>query len=544
MAFGNLFKPNIDKLEAKKDIGGLVKALSNKKNPDTRRKAAGALSRIAGSQYRNSPPPTENPLADAVDPLIAALQDDNKSVRSSSAEALGYIGDARAIEPLITSLKDKEEYVRGEAARALGTYPDASVVESLMVALRDESSYVRSMSANSLEKIGTPAVPMLLLALENTDLSIRIVAAKLLAGIGDPQTIPNLLRVFQEDEHDAMRLAAALALGGVNTQALDLLLIAVDSDVHVISLVVAENMNIELSEFTAATTLRSLPPAVQQLFAQRVQYTPIIKLVQLGRNVIRDQYGNVDNDLPAVGCLQFLFESEIESARTTIIKALAKSGDRRVVKRLITALESEDSSMASTAAKGLGKIGDREAVKSLSAALKREDGNRNVAYSAAVALGEIGDASATGPLLGALTSDDILVRLGAEEALGKIGLAARPALKAESKTASGKTDKTIHKLIASIESANTIEVDPEAFMARIDKDLKSRLAPDIHYHIKLAPRSDNGQIMGIEYKSGTYNLTFLPLAGEDAKTYGFTLDYVVKAITDHQSGANSDLGPL
>ena len=37
----------------------------------------------------------------AVEPLIAALQDDVENVRQAAAEALGQLGDERAVEPLI-----------------------------------------------------------------------------------------------------------------------------------------------------------------------------------------------------------------------------------------------------------------------------------------------------------------------------------------------------------------------------------------------------------------------------------------------------------
>ena len=44
----------------------------------------------------------------AVEPLIAALQDENEdlAVRETAAKALGNIGDTRAVEPLIAQLND------------------------------------------------------------------------------------------------------------------------------------------------------------------------------------------------------------------------------------------------------------------------------------------------------------------------------------------------------------------------------------------------------------------------------------------------------
>ena len=56
----------------------------------------------------------------AVEPLIATLQDSDSNVRSAAAETLGKIGDARAVEPLIATLRDSHSNVRSAAAGALG----------------------------------------------------------------------------------------------------------------------------------------------------------------------------------------------------------------------------------------------------------------------------------------------------------------------------------------------------------------------------------------------------------------------------------------
>ncbi len=85
-------------------IEGLIKVL---KGADLRErdKAVEALSMLG---------------APAVEPLIVALKDKKRTVRTSAAEALGQIGDARAVEPLSAALKDQDDFVRRAAAKALG----------------------------------------------------------------------------------------------------------------------------------------------------------------------------------------------------------------------------------------------------------------------------------------------------------------------------------------------------------------------------------------------------------------------------------------
>jgi HEAT repeat protein len=54
-----------------------------------------------------------------VEPLIAALKDQDATVRGNAVEGLANIKDPRAIEALSAALTDKSKTVRKKAARAL-----------------------------------------------------------------------------------------------------------------------------------------------------------------------------------------------------------------------------------------------------------------------------------------------------------------------------------------------------------------------------------------------------------------------------------------
>jgi HEAT repeat protein len=83
--------------------------------------------------------------AQAVEPLIRALQDHAASVREHASTALGSIGDARAIAPLSAVLSDRDIGVARAAARALvalyssGKLDEAQRAEVL--ALRDRITF-------------------------------------------------------------------------------------------------------------------------------------------------------------------------------------------------------------------------------------------------------------------------------------------------------------------------------------------------------------------------------------------------------------------
>lgn len=68
----------------------------------------------------------------AVDPLIAALKDDNPSVQLAAAQALGKIGDSRAVGPLIELIKTSFDLdLMFEIAVALSTIGDEKACELL-----------------------------------------------------------------------------------------------------------------------------------------------------------------------------------------------------------------------------------------------------------------------------------------------------------------------------------------------------------------------------------------------------------------------------
>ncbi len=99
-----LFKPNIERLKARWDIDGLIKAL-NHRDYRIRKKAAEALGEMKARE--------------AVDALIKALKDENPEVRKVAAYALGRIGDEKAVKSLVEALKDESLDVRFEVAKSL-----------------------------------------------------------------------------------------------------------------------------------------------------------------------------------------------------------------------------------------------------------------------------------------------------------------------------------------------------------------------------------------------------------------------------------------
>ena len=94
MALFGLFKPDVHKLEEKRDVRGLLKTLRYKSDEFIREKAAWALVTVL----------SENPDRTATEPLIAALQDSNVCVRRRAAIALRDFPSDRVVDVLIQAL--------------------------------------------------------------------------------------------------------------------------------------------------------------------------------------------------------------------------------------------------------------------------------------------------------------------------------------------------------------------------------------------------------------------------------------------------------
>ena len=133
--------------------------------------------------------------ARAVKPLIKALEDENEYVRAHAAWALGEIGDARAVGSLVELLEDDarllpgEDSVQSHAARTLGLIGDARAVEPLIKALGpepldDQNGFFRFQCSTALIEFGSAAVAPLIKALGNQSEAVYEAAVEALAHIG------------------------------------------------------------------------------------------------------------------------------------------------------------------------------------------------------------------------------------------------------------------------------------------------------------------------------------------------------------------------
>jgi HEAT repeat protein len=150
----------------------------NARRPDDRWWAARALSKLAGlpepravaALLSVAADPDENlraavlhglgeaRVAEAVSPLLQALQSPSPYLNRVAADALIRIGPA-AVPGLIEALKQAgESRVRSSAARALALIGDKSAIPALFYALSDESALVQYWAEEGLERMGAGQV--------------------------------------------------------------------------------------------------------------------------------------------------------------------------------------------------------------------------------------------------------------------------------------------------------------------------------------------------------------------------------------------------
>jgi len=152
----------------------------------------------------------------AVDPLIAALDEDNNNIRMNATWALGHIENSaeKAVAPITGVLDDDNDEVRFYAAEALGIYMDKRTVLTLLDSLRNDHD--ESVRWKIIEALGfikdKRAVNPLTEALANEDAGIRRKIVEVLGFLGDKGAIVELLNSLKYDEDPGVRWRAAESL--------------------------------------------------------------------------------------------------------------------------------------------------------------------------------------------------------------------------------------------------------------------------------------------------------------------------------------------
>ena len=135
-------------------------------------------------------------------PLRNLLTDGDPNRRWWAVRALAAVGTQAAQDLLITALADSDPDVRACAAQgacAVQGEPCAEqAVAGLVRCMADPSPFISRIAADSLARIGPPAVPALIAALQEGEILTRAGAARALSIIQSKDAIPALCAALDD----------------------------------------------------------------------------------------------------------------------------------------------------------------------------------------------------------------------------------------------------------------------------------------------------------------------------------------------------------
>jgi len=147
--------------------------------------------------------------------LSGALQENkDPHVRRYAAYLMEKLSDVRTIPVLVVALSDTDKGVREQAALALSAI-GKNAIEPLKKAMEDPKWETRYRAVEALGKIADrQVVAPLVKALQDSEDHVRYMAAKGLRDVQDSQAIDPLIALLS-DENDFVRTMAAKGLGKV-----------------------------------------------------------------------------------------------------------------------------------------------------------------------------------------------------------------------------------------------------------------------------------------------------------------------------------------
>jgi HEAT repeat protein len=173
-----------------------------------------------------------------IEKYITDLANKNPEVREKARNLLMNAGES-IVEPLIESLTSPNSNIRWEAGKILensefdwSKHANEVTLRSLVNLLTSNDGFVRTCSRNSLIKIGSEAVPMLVEALISKEVLKRWEAIKALSRIGDPAALNSLVLAMDDKVFDVRWVAAEglIAIGNLSiAPLLDLIIKQPDS---------------------------------------------------------------------------------------------------------------------------------------------------------------------------------------------------------------------------------------------------------------------------------------------------------------------------
>jgi len=333
------------------------------------------------------------------DEAVALLATGTVEEQYEAAEFLGAAGDAAAVEPLVAALGDEDAALRQRAAMALGELASPEAIPALISALGDRDRAVQWFAATSLAKIGTPAVEPLIAELHRDERDAVVGAVMALGRMRAERAVGPLVTLLSAPDL-YVREHAVEALVAIGRPAVRPLIAAATSAEPVTKKGAVVALG-RLADAAAAETLVGLLGDADLV----ARHYAVVALRQPGPAAYDALEGALASHDPAV-----------QKAACDILGYVR---DHRAIKPVAALLTDDHESVRWYAAKTLGAIDGKFAVENLIAAL--DDASPRVREVAILALGRIRAFEAVPALKDVAANDvDEGVRAAATEALAAI----------------------------------------------------------------------------------------------------------------------------
>ena len=397
--------------------------------------------------------------SDAVLPLTAALEGQDKERRFWAIKILGQMREASAFPELKKFLSDSDSEIRMSAVQAHGDFMNPESIPLLIERFLDPSWVVRQEAHRSLIKFKQKAVPYLLKALDSVEEDVKYWA---LRSIGDirPQGLFPTLEKLLKDHSWNIRRATSEVLGRYGEDALlELTNLATEADSEVkywalqslgqigsnISLPLLFRSLEDPSEAIRNSAQKALSnygtAIIDDLLAllksdkRRMLESVVSTLQRMPAEIVVPRLchflGKYDEHVsywirrtlvafsnPARKALKALLESKSSEIRRQAILALGDVGVAEDAEIIIPHLKDEHWPARVAASETLGKLGNVEAVEPLINVLDDED--EDLVLAALNSLGAICDDRAVPGLLGLLSRESWTLKNRVITILGKM----------------------------------------------------------------------------------------------------------------------------
>ncbi len=326
--------------------------------------------------------------------------------RTAAKQALEALDPAALTDACALALEGRDPVVVAGAVEVLALLGAAELAPRMIEAAGDERLRERVQSA--LLRMGEAVTRPLLAALDGLGPAAQEVAAAVLAGIGDPRAVPELVQRLDQGD-DRVRLAAVEALG----------LLGDERAVEPLSRYLGR-----ADRLLSGTVIRALGALAE---AARERVLDACRSLLGHEDALR--VADACRVLAEVGSpaeiplLQAVLRHEDPRAREAAVDALGALPAGEAVDQLRFGLTDESPQVRAAAARALGRQGGRPAVEALLIAL--QDDEPVVVGAAAEAVGEVGgpeDAVHLLPLVGeAADPAPAPAAWAAVRALGRLG---------------------------------------------------------------------------------------------------------------------------